>query len=118
MSSIFDGKGLPFCPQTAKRFGLNEAIVIQQIYSQMTYNTSIDSSKTIWLDGYHWFACSFTDWAKLLCFIPEPTIKKNILGLEKLGVVVSCEPNKHKGDRTKAYQINFDVYERLMAEGK
>lgn len=112
MSSIFDGEELPFCPQAAKRFGLNEAIIIQQIYGNST-----DSSKLLLCNGHTWFACSFSDWAKLLCFIPEPTIKKNILGLEKLGVVISCEPYKREGDRTKAYRINVDLYKKMM-EGK
>lgn len=118
MTSIFDGGSLTFCPQTAKRFGLNEAIIIQRIHHQITYNSSIDASKNIWVDRQCWFFCSFTDWAKLFCFIPEPTIKKNILGLEKLGVVVSCVPNQHKRDQTKAYRINIDLYEKLMVEGK
>lgn len=114
----FNGAPLSFYPKTAVRFGLNEAIILYQLYNQEIYRVSTESAKTIQLDGYDWFLCSFTDWARLLCFIPEPTIKKNILGLEKLGVVVSCEPNKHKGDRTKAYRININLYEKLMSEVK
>lgn len=113
MSLIFDGEGLPFCPQAAKRFGINEAIIIQYIYGN-----SGDSSKLLLCGGYTWFLCSFKDWAIALPFIPEPTIKKNILGLERKGVVVSCEPYKREGDRTKAYRINVDLYKKIMAEGK
>jgi hypothetical protein len=100
-----------FCPKDAERFGITESIIIQQIHSLST-----DYSRSTLFNGERWFVCSFTDWASILSFIPEPTVKRNILALEKLGVVLSCEPYKKEGDRTKGYRINYDAHQKLLAD--
>lgn len=97
-------------PQLAKKTGLNEAIVLQQIHYWTEINRK--ANKNLY-DGFYWTFNSYDQWNEQFPFWHVNTIKKTITNLEKAGLVVVGNYNKLKIDRTKWYRVDYEVLETL-----
>jgi hypothetical protein len=91
---------LIFQPTLAKRFGLNEAIILQQLH----YWTV--SCKKEMVDGNIWIYNTYSQWQKQFPFWSEVTVKRTIKSLENQGIIFSKSNNKSQ-NKTKFYAINY-----------
>lgn len=107
---LFKTQPLVVCPELATKIGLNEAIIIQQIHYWVDINTK---SKRNFKDGYFWTYNSYPEWKKQFPFWSEPTIRRALTKLERLGYLVTGCYNTLKIDRTKWYRINYPQLEAL-----
>lgn len=98
---LLNEKPLVILPSLAIEYGLNEAIVLQQLHYWIK-----DSSKVI--DGKKWVYNTYDQWHKQFPFWSKSTIRRTIANLEKSGVVISDNFNKMKADKTKWYTIDYE----------
>ncbi|MED4455122.1 DnaD domain protein [Metabacillus fastidiosus] len=99
---LLDEKPLLIIPSLAKKVGLNESIILQQIHywlqiSDHTY------------EGYKWMYNTYDKWAEQFPWWSKATIRRLITKLEKLGIIITGNFNKMKMDKTKWYRINYDA---------
>lgn len=97
---------LQLLPTLAKNIGLHEAIVLQQIQWWFSHKQI-----GITRNGYKWIYNSYSEWKENFPFWCKRTIQNVFLSLERKKLIVSCQLNKSKGDRTKFYRINYDCLE-------
>jgi hypothetical protein len=100
-------------PSLVKKFGLQEAVVLQQIHFWITLNSRKRDAKPD-EDGRFWTYNSYKEWQKQMPFWCESTIKKAILKMEKMGVLLSRQPNVKSWDREKEYTIDYDAMSEIM----
>jgi hypothetical protein len=92
---------LIFQPSLAKRLGLNEAIILQQLH----YWTI--SCKKNQEEGHVWIYNTYAQWQKQFPFWSEITVKRAIKSLEAQDIIISksCITRQIK---TKYYAINYN----------
>jgi|ERR1035437_353440 hypothetical protein len=120
---LIDDKPLLFSPILAMKIGLNEAIVLQQIYYWLDL---YKDDKTHFHDGKIWVYNSVRNWVKdnFTGVISERTLWKVMANLEGRGKSKKCKGirplticgnfNKKGYDKTKWYTIDFEAVEELM----
>ncbi|GGE64468.1 hypothetical protein [Priestia taiwanensis] len=104
---LLNEKPLIVLPSLACKYGLNEAILLQQLHYWLQESKNIR-------DGYTWVYNTYTDWGKQFPFWSERTIRRSILKLEERRVVVSNNFNRKKSDRTKWYRIDYKELHSLL----
>lgn len=104
MSNLLLGDhSIPVIPELACAVGLNEAIILQQIY----YWTDINEKrKQNFADGHYWVYNSCRQWREQFPWLSERTIQRLFSSLEKRGLIISGTYNKLKMDRTKWYRVD------------
>ncbi|MGG3891103.1 DnaD domain-containing protein [Metabacillus fastidiosus] len=105
---LLDEKPLLIIPSLAKKVGLNESIILQQIHywlqiSDHTY------------EGYKWMYNTYDKWAEQFPWWSKATIRRLITKMEKLGIIVTGNFNKMKMDKTKWYRINYDALDDMSS---
>ncbi|MCM8906806.1 hypothetical protein [Tenacibaculum finnmarkense] len=91
---------LTFDTDIAKDYGVNAAIILQNIEFWQHKN---EANQCNFIEGRCWVYNSSTAWARLFTFLSEKQIRTAIYKLEKSEILVSGVFNKHKRDRTKWY---------------
>ena len=105
---LFNEEPKSFAPTIAKALkSVSKAVIMQQIHFWVHVYAKKADSKHFFL-GHYWVFNSYTEWHRDLDFIPFATMKRQILELEKVGLLISSEFNKNRGDRTKWYRINYE----------
>ncbi len=95
-------------PSLAVALGnVNLAIIVQQIHYWIADERAPE------LNGRCWHYGTYAKWRKQFPWLAEVTIKGLMLKLEKAGLVISCQPNEHKGDSTKWYSLDYERLEEL-----
>lgn len=107
---LINEEPLQVLPTLAKKVGLNEAIILQQIHY---WNRINEKNNHNFYDGYYWTYNTYEDWQKQFPFWSTRTIQRAINRLEKLKLVVSGNYNELKLDKTKWYRINYKVLDIL-----
>jgi hypothetical protein len=93
-------------------FGVNEAIVIQQIHYWLEINRETEKN---FINGRYWTYNSIGDWhEKNFPFWSYDTVKRIFKELEKLGLLITDNFNEQKRDRTKWYSIDYEKLDQLM----
>lgn len=105
---LINEQPLVVLPSLAKKIGLNEAIMLQQIHFWLT-------RKPHEKDGRQWIYNTYAEWATQFPFWSESTIKRTIRSLEKKGLIITGNFNKAKFDKTKWYTIDYDKLEDLSS---
>lgn len=102
MNLLIQEPPLQVLPSLAKRIGLNEAIVLQQLHYRSLISTNVK-------DGHKWIYKTYEEWKEEeFPFWSVDTIKRAIHKLEKEGYVISTPAyNKMKMDKTKWYRIDY-----------
>lgn len=103
---IINERPLLIPPTLAKKIGLNEAIVLQQIHFWLNISEHE-------IDGRKWIYNTYEDWQKQFPFWSKPTIVRVFSRLEGKGLVISSNYNKISVDRTKWYTIDYDALEEV-----
>jgi uncharacterized phage protein (TIGR02220 family) len=98
---------LVILPSLAMKFGLREAIILQQIHYWLTKKGAHV------IEGRKWIYNTYQEWQKQFPFWSDTTIKRSFLNLEKQGLLISGNWNTFKMDKTKWYTINYEKLELL-----
>lgn len=107
---LLDEHPLMVMPNLAKKIGLNEAIILQQIHYWNEINKRTNSN---FKDGHYWTFNSVQEWREQFPFWSGRTIQRTITNLEKMKLVITGNYNKLKIDRTKWYRIDYKVLSAL-----
>jgi len=101
-----DSETLFIIPKLAKEIGLNEAIVLQQVYYWLD-----DRRRPEVRDGERWIYNTYTEWRGQFPFFSLRTVQRTFLSLEQKGLLKSAHFSRHPEaavvDHTKWYTINF-----------
>lgn len=104
---LIDGTQIPVTSELAQVIGLNEAIVLQEVYYWCKVNRR---EKRTPHDGYYWVYNSYRGWKeKHFPWWSESTIRRTFERLEAKNLLVTGNYNKSKMDQTKWYRVNFPV---------
>jgi predicted SnoaL-like aldol condensation-catalyzing enzyme len=98
---LLDEYPLLVLPTLAKKFGLNEAIVLQQIHYWLQRSSHVR-------DGKKWIYNSYPEWQKQFPFWTKRTLIRIIKSLEEKGLITIGHFNKYKADKTNWYTINYE----------
>ena len=102
---LMDGTQIPVLSELAQVVGLNEAIVLQEVYYWCKVNKR--ENRPIH-DGYYWVYNSYEEWTdRHFPWWHKDTVRGIFTRLEKNGLLISGNYNKSKMDRTKWYRFNF-----------
>ena len=108
---LLDEPPLIILPSLAHGFGLNEAIVMQQLHFLLRYPKN---GKKL-ADGKRWIFNTYRQWQEMFPFWTEITIKRIFRKLERTGVVVSCQP-EGTISRRKYYRLSDQVNTAFLKE--
>ncbi|MDK2932390.1 MAG: hypothetical protein PWP27_200 [Clostridiales bacterium] len=109
---LLDERPIIVMPQLAKKIGLNEAIVIQQIHYWLKVNE--ETNKHFYNNRY-WMYNSFEKWCEQFPFWSIATIKRIFKNLEKQKILLVSNYNKYRRDRTKWYTIDYNRLEEVAS---
>lgn len=99
---------LQVLPSLAVAFGnLNMAVMLQQIHYW------ISDPRAPERDGRRWHYATYAKWREQFPWLAEVSIRKLMIKLEETKIVISTQPNEHKGDSTKWYTIDYEALENL-----
>jgi hypothetical protein len=102
-------------PSLAQKFGLREAIILQQVhYWLCTKLKNTDKHTRTIIDGTPWVYNSYPDWQKQFCWWSVDTVERGFISLEKRGLLKSATYNKMKMDRTKWYTIDYAKLAQIL----
>lgn len=94
-------------PSLAVIFGVNTAIVLQQLHFLLNV-TKRAKSKYNYVDDCWWVYNTYKEWQEdYFPWLSPRTIQRCFLELETAGIVKSRQSVKHKSDRTKWYSIDY-----------
>ena len=112
---LIDRDTLIILPRLAATIGLNEAIVLQQVF----YWLGGDRKPHV-RDGRRWVYNTYEGWREQFPFWSERTIRRTIRDLEQLGLLESTffadHPEHRHLDHTKWYTVGFDRLAALEAD--
>jgi hypothetical protein len=106
---LINDNPISISPLLAHIFGINEAILIQQIHYWLQRSKHN-------IEGSLWIYNTYKEWHKQLYFMSESTIKRTILGLEKQGIIIVGTFNRHAWDKTKWYTLNYNKLSEIAEE--
>lgn len=108
---LFDSHPIVVDRELAAVFGLNEAIVLQQI----NYWLNSKTAKTV--NGRKWIYNSYKQWRDdNFPFWSLATVRRAIESCEKKGLIITANYNKAGFDKTKWYSIDYDAVDRGMSK--
>lgn len=100
---LLDEEPLVVLPGLAKKIGLNESIIVQQVHYWLKRKTAQER------DGKKWVYNTYKEWAEQFPFWSEHTIQRIFIDLEKKNLLTSCMFNEKNGDRRKWYTLNYQT---------
>jgi hypothetical protein len=96
-------------PSLAVKYGLNEAIVIQQI---QYWSRKLDVSE----DGFSWVYNTIPEWKKQFPFWSERTIFSILKSLREVGVLIAEKRSKSPWDHTLYYRLNYEILDHTISQ--
>ncbi|MBM7610232.1 hypothetical protein JOD29_003511 [Lysinibacillus composti] len=106
MKLLIKESPLQVLPTLAKKIGLNEAIILQQMHYWLQR-----SNKQV--EGHTWIYKTLDAWTEEFPFWSKRTIERTLKKLEAEAYIIVGKFNKMKADRTKWYRINYDLVGQL-----
>lgn len=91
----------------AKEYGLNIAIVLQNIFYWTEHNRANNAN---FHDGYYWTFNSFSAFQELFPYMSMRTIKSAIAEMKEKGLIITGNYNKSSYDRTNWYALTERAY--------
>lgn len=100
--------------ELAVKIGLNEAVVLRQIYYWLEINEKL---KRNYHDGKYWSYNTMENWRKEnFPWWSTKTVERAFKNLVNSGLVITGNYNKDSRDRTKWYSIDEDVLEKILKD--
>lgn len=107
-SLLVSGDVRAFHPMLAAVIGLNEAIVLQQLYFWLERTPHV-------IDGRPWVYNTLSEWREQLPWLSERTLRRVFDALiEEHRLVLVANHNRHPMDRTRWYTIDFEQLDELL----
>ena len=103
-----------FDPIIAKHFGVDGAVIIENLYFWIMKNKANDKN---YYDGEYWTYNSVKAFEELFPFWSKRQIERILKNLEKEGAIKTGNYNKSLYDRTKWYALN-EVIHSIYANGE
>src|SRR5690625_4445559 len=103
---LVDEYPLIVLPTLAKKIGLNEAIILQQIHFWLGKKRNLK-------DGKYWIYNTYDEWVAQFPFWSKSTIRRAITSLEKQSLLIVGNYNKAGFDNTKWYTIDYEQLESV-----
>lgn len=100
MNLLINESPLQVLPTLAVKFGLNQALVLQQMHYWLRKSKNIR-------EGHKWVYKTLEDWHKEFPFWSKSTLERIIRKLEEEQLIVVGNYNRLKMDRTKWYRVNY-----------
>ncbi len=97
-----------FSSRFASKFGLNEAIFIEQLH-YLEYFGEIK-------DGERWICLTTKEWHEQLPFFGLRTIERIIHSLKEKEIIIVGSYNKDLFNRTNWYRLNYDKLNSIWEE--
>ncbi len=97
---LIDEPTLVVLPTLARKIGLNEAILLQQIHYWLRSSRHVQ-------DGHRWIYNTYADWLSQLPYLTLITLRRTIQGLESQGIVISTIEFNTGVNKTKWYRIDY-----------
>lgn len=101
---LLDEHPMLVLPSLAVRFGVEGALMLQQIHYWCLRSPERD-------DGRRWVYNTVRQWAEHFPFWSERTVRRILSELKASGVLLVEEFNAARGDRTSFYAINYQALE-------
>lgn len=109
---LFDEQPIVIDRTLAKKIGLNEAIILQQIHYWISNNKKANRN---FINGMYWTYNSMKEWHESeFSFWSFDTVKRTFAKLVKNGLLLKDNFNKDKRDRTAWYTINYVKLNEIM----
>lgn len=105
---------LQVLPSLAALIGLNNAIVLQQVHYWLE-NPRLEGR---FIDGKKWIFNTYEAWQENFPFWSVSTIKRIFLDLEKMGLIISAQFDRHNWDQRKFYCIDYDALDALFEQSE
>ncbi|QDQ02316.1 DnaD domain protein [Lysinibacillus fusiformis] len=102
MNLLIKESPLQVLPSLAVKIGLNQALVLQQMYYWLRISKN-------YRDGHKWIYKTLEDWHKEFPFWSKSTLERTIRKLEEQQLIVVGHYNRMKMDRTKWYRFNQEA---------
>ena len=109
MSKLINEYPLVFLPTLACEYGLNEAIVIQQIHY---WSDKVKPSQ----DGFVWVYNTIPEWKKQFPFWSERTIFSILKKLKELEILFAEKKNENSWNHTLYYRINYEKLDHTISQ--
>lgn len=103
---LFSENPLVVNPELAKKIGLNEAIILQQLH-YWSQKSSIEH------DGYKWVYNTIEQWHEQFMFFSKDTIKRTLKKLKDAGLIKVERLSNNRLDRTNYYAIDYKKLESI-----
>jgi len=110
---LLDERPLVVLPALAVRFGLNEAIALQQLHYWVSPTTGLSTNV---IDGMKWAYNTYEEWQAQFPWWSVHTIQRIFTALERRGLVIARAMNVKDWDRRKWYTIDYAVYNQLVSD--
>lgn len=104
---------LQLLPTLAKKVGLNEAIVLQQIQYWLYVNQQ-RKSKQHFIDGRWWTYNTAEEWQEQFTFWSVETVRRALNSLRSKGIVLTGKHGQNGFDQTLWYTIDYDALNHLV----
>ena len=108
---LMDEYPLLVLPKLAVKIGLNEAIILQQIHYWLQ-----KSEQNI--NGHKWVYNTVDQWSAQFPFWSSDTVRRGLANLKSKGILIGETLSPDKRDRTMYYRIDYEVFDRIMQDGK
>ncbi|MFY0518799.1 DnaD domain protein [Lysinibacillus sp. UGB7] len=109
MNLLINESPLQVLPTLAVKIGLNQALVLQQMYYWLRIAKN-------YRDGHKWIYKTLEDWHKEFPFWSKSTLERTIRKLEEQQLIVVGHYNRLKMDRTKWYRLNQEAIADLCTD--
>ena len=94
-------------PSLAVKFGINEAIFLQQLHYWLRKSNHE-------IDGIKWCYNTFEEWHKQLTFISTRSLQRLVTNLALQNVIIIKKLNKDKRIKTNWYTINYSLFDNAL----
>lgn len=106
---LLDEPPLVVLPSLAVKYGLEEAVFLQQLHYWLQRSDNI-------VEGKYWVFNSVPKWREQMPFMSETKLKRIIKRLENMGLIETRQMNKSSMDHTKWYTINYEKLYEVPAD--
>lgn len=116
--ALMDEDPILVYPNLARALGLNEALIVQQIYFYMNVHRRKKSERHF-IDDRWWVYNSYPEWIKEhFPWLSVRGLQKIILKLEKMNILMSMQGVENRQDRRKWYSVNLEALDKLVNTSK
>jgi len=111
---LMEDIAIPVYPMLAKTLGINEAVVIQQIYFHINVKANSSNSNHFY-EGRWWVYNSYQQWCdNHFPWLTPRGLQAIMMNLEEKGILLSVQSLGNRWDRRKWYTLNLKVLEAIL----